>query len=119
MKGTRAHPPPRQERNLLAAYLEAEVDASLIFRFKALQVLGHFRETMWGVVAEASGTSALSDEEARGYTDENYANFVTCRDGVRGRGGGAARRARDPRRPTSGSIEHAAPWAHAPPVHWW
>ena len=80
MKGTRAHPPPRQERNLLAAYTGDEVDAALLFRFKALQVLGHFRETMWGVVAEASGTSALSDEEARGYADENYANFVTCRD---------------------------------------
>ena len=80
MIGTRAHPPPRQERNLLAAYTGHEVDAALLFRFKALQVLGHFRETMWGVVAEASGTSALSDEEARGYADENYANFVKCRD---------------------------------------
>ena len=35
---------------------------------------------MWGVVAEASGTSALSDEEAKGYADDNFANFVKCRD---------------------------------------
>jgi len=69
---------PAQEYNLLASYLGAAPDSATLHSFKALQVLGHLRETMWGVVAEVSGTSALTLEEAQQYADDNYAQFKHC-----------------------------------------
>lgn len=41
-------------------------------------MLASLRETTWGVVAEASGASALSPSEARDYTDRNYARLLAC-----------------------------------------
>ena len=35
-------------------------------------VLTTLRETLWGVVAEVSGSSALTPGEAAAYTDSNY-----------------------------------------------
>ena len=37
------------------------------------------RETLWGVTAELSGSSALGADEAVSYADLNYAKFVRAR----------------------------------------
>jgi len=71
---------PSADARLLAAYFEKEVDDDLLRKFAALRLLACFRETLWGVVAEVSGTSALSMAEAVAYTDKNYAAFKTARD---------------------------------------
>ena len=64
------------ESKLLMSYLESEsLDPALIRTFGSLKVLAALRETMWGVTAEASGVSALSEAEAIAYTDSNYAFF--------------------------------------------
>lgn len=77
-----------EEATLLSAYLRLPsveaVDASLRRRFAALKLLACLRETMWGVVAEVSGTSALSAEEALAYADKNHAKFVAARAGFEG-----------------------------------
>ena len=43
------------------------------------KMLACLRETFWGVTAEVSKTSALSDTDAAAYVDENYAKFVAAR----------------------------------------
>lgn len=69
-----------QEATLLARYLglpslpEAEAG-----RFRGLKVLATLRETLWGVVAEVSGQSALSPADAAAYTDANYLKFQAAR----------------------------------------
>ena len=65
-----------EDKALLAAYLEVpQVTAHTAYGFKALKVLAALRETFWGVVAEVSKESALSDEEATAYSDMNYAKL--------------------------------------------
>ena len=65
------------EASLLSSYLELpETTPALAHRFLALKVLAALRETMWGVVAEQSRTSALSDAEAAAYTDKNYEKLL-------------------------------------------
>ena len=55
-----------EEANLLAAYLEVpETSPEMSRRFLALKTLAALRETLWGVVAELSKSSALTAEEAR------------------------------------------------------
>ena len=63
-----------EDATLLSAYLElpAQPSAPLAHSFRALKVLAALRETMWGVVAEISRASALSDAEAMAYTEMNY-----------------------------------------------
>lgn len=69
-----------EERRLLACYLQAEsVTDAEAARFVALKMLATLRETFWGVTAEVSKTSALSDEAAAAYSDENYAKHVEAR----------------------------------------
>lgn len=68
------------EEKLLAAYLQQDdIDVATRSRFAALKLLACLRETCWGIVAEVSGTSALSLEEAVAYTDKNYAKFEATR----------------------------------------
>ena len=43
------------------------------------ELLACLRETLWGVTAELSGSSALGAEEAVSYADLNYAKFVRAR----------------------------------------
>ena len=71
---------PAEERRLLARYLQKEEasDAEAA-RFVTLKMLATLRETFWGVTAEVSKTSALSDEAAAAYTDENYAKHLVAR----------------------------------------
>ena len=52
------------------------IDDAFLAKFGALKVLACLRETLWGVVAEVSGTSALSASEAIAYTDLNYAKLA-------------------------------------------
>ena len=60
-----------EERRLLACYLQKEsVSDAEAARFVTLKMLATLRETFWGVTAEVSKTSALSDEAAAAYTDE-------------------------------------------------
>lgn len=47
--------------------------------FAALKVLACLRETLWGVTAELSGSSALGADEAASYADLNYAKFMRAR----------------------------------------
>ena len=69
-----------EERRLLACYLQKEsVSDAEAARFVTLKMLATLRETFWGVTAEVSKTSALSDEAAAAYTDENYAKHVAAR----------------------------------------
>ena len=69
-----------EERNLLAAYLEVALPTEAQARaFGALKLLACLRETLWGVTAELSGSSALGAEEAVSYADLNYAKFVRAR----------------------------------------
>lgn len=66
-----------QEANLLASYLQLpEVSPELAHRFLALKTLAALRETFWGVVAEVSKASALSEAEASSYTDKNYEKLL-------------------------------------------
>ena len=58
---------------------EAPPSAELQRAFSALKVLACLRETMWGVVAEVSGASALPMEEAISYGDENFAKLQKFR----------------------------------------
>ena len=68
------------ERRLVASYLQkAALDDADAQRFQALKMLATLRETFWGVVAEVSGTSALSPEAAAAYTDLNYAKHKEVR----------------------------------------
>lgn len=73
-----------EEGNLLAAYHAASAPAplappdGLARLFACLKVLACLRETMWGVVAEVSGTSALAPEEAIAYADKNYARLTAA-----------------------------------------
>ena len=70
----------QEDAAVLAAYLEAsQVSVETIYGFKALKVLAALRETFWGVVAEVSKASALSDEEAAAYADMNYAKLCELR----------------------------------------
>ena len=69
-----------EERNLLASYLEVDQPSEAqAHAFAALKLLACLRETLWGVTAELSGSSALSAEEAVSYADLNYAKFVRAR----------------------------------------
>ena len=68
-----------EETALLTAYNEAPPSAELQRAFSALKVLACLRETMWGVVAEVSGASALPMEEAISYGDENFAKLQKFR----------------------------------------
>ena len=68
-----------EQATLLAAYLQRTATDEDCRRFAALQVLAWLRETMWGVVAEVSGASALSAEEASAYADKNYKGLVEAR----------------------------------------
>lgn len=69
-----------QEGALLRSYLEvAELTKQHTITFLAVKVLATVRETLWGVVAEVSGSSALAPEEAAKYTDENYAKFEVAK----------------------------------------
>jgi len=68
------------ERNLLASYLEIDQPSEAQARaFAALKVLACLRETLWGVTAELSGSSALGADEAASYADLNYAKFMRAR----------------------------------------
>ena len=72
---------PAEERTLVASYLEVDaIDDAAAMRFVALKMLATLRETFWGVTAEVSKTSALSDADAAAYVDENYAKFVAARE---------------------------------------
>jgi len=66
---------PEEERNLLASYLASDPSPAEIRGFGALKVLAALRETLWGVTAELSKSSALTIEEAVSYCDMNYAKF--------------------------------------------
>jgi len=84
---------PAHEVALLRAYYDADGDGAAlraIAAFDGLKVLASLRETLWGVVAEVSGTSALSPAEATAYVDSNYAKLRACarRLGGGGSGGG-------------------------------
>jgi len=68
------------ERVLLQAYLAAPLTEEVERRFRALKVLASLRETLWGVVAEQSRSSALSADEAQKYTDANFAKLRELRD---------------------------------------
>ena len=69
-----------QESRLLCGYLQLdELSAVVNCSFAALKVLATLRETMWGVVAEVSGSSALPLQEAIRYTDSNYAKFLEAK----------------------------------------
>lgn len=69
-----------EERRLVASYLQKpRVDDHEAARFGALKMLACLRETFWGVVAEVSRASALSDEAAAAYVDEQYAKYVAAR----------------------------------------
>lgn len=71
---------PAEERRLLARYLQKDqVTDAEAARFVALKMLATLRETFWGVTAEVSKTSALSDEAAAAYTDENYSKHLVAR----------------------------------------
>lgn len=64
---------------LLAAYLGVEsCPDEELRRFAALKVLGTLRETLWGVVAEVSGTAAMPPEQAEEYSNQNYAKFLVA-----------------------------------------
>jgi aminoglycoside phosphotransferase (APT) family kinase protein len=67
-----------EERSLVAEYLQVArpLDGATALRFLALKVLATMRETLWGVVAEVSGSSALSPAEAAAYTDSNYKLYL-------------------------------------------
>uniref|UniRef100_A0A7S0LJM1 Aminoglycoside phosphotransferase domain-containing protein n=1 Tax=Coccolithus braarudii TaxID=221442 RepID=A0A7S0LJM1_9EUKA len=69
----------QREQVLLQAYLGAPLTAEVQRRFRALKVLAALRETLWGVVAEQSGSSAISGEEAENYTNANYAKLCKLR----------------------------------------
>ena len=74
------HGTEAQERSLLAAYLQCDQCPDEAHRrFTALKVLATLRETLWGVVAEVSGQSALSPADAAAYTDANYLKFQAAR----------------------------------------
>ena len=69
-----------EERRLVASYLQKpRIDDHEAARFGALKMLACLRETFWGVVAEVSRASALSDEAAAAYVDEQYAKYVAAR----------------------------------------
>jgi aminoglycoside phosphotransferase (APT) family kinase protein len=69
-----------EERNLLASYLEVDQPSEAqAHAFAALKLLACLRETLWGVTAEISGSSALRADEAVSYADLNYAKFVRAR----------------------------------------
>jgi len=70
-----------QEARLVASYLElpTPLDTGTAHRFQALKLMATLRETLWGVVAEVSGTSALTPEAAKEYTDSNYAKHLAAR----------------------------------------
>lgn len=65
-----------QERNLLSSYLTEPATEAQLRSFQAVRVMAALRETLWGVTAELSGSSALSEEEASAYADMNYAKFT-------------------------------------------
>jgi len=67
-----------QRRTLLGSYLQREAADADAARFRALLVLATLRETFWGIVAEVSGSSALTPAEAAAYTDQNYAKFLAA-----------------------------------------
>ena len=69
-----------EDAALLASYLELpEITPEVARAFLALKVLAALRETFWGVVAEVSHASALSDAEAAAYTDLNYGKLMMLR----------------------------------------
>jgi Ser/Thr protein kinase RdoA (MazF antagonist) len=71
---------PTQERTLVSSYLQLDaLSAQQALTFQCVKVLATLRETLWGVVAEVSGSSALSPEAACKYTDENYAKFIQAK----------------------------------------
>ena len=71
---------PKQELALVSSYLQLDaLSAQQALTFQCVKVLATLRETLWGVVAEVSGSSALSPEAACKYTDENYAKFIQAK----------------------------------------
>ena len=70
-----------EENRLVASYLKKDVplDAGEAARFQALKLLATLRETFWGIVAEVTKCSALTDAQAAAYTDENYAKHLAAR----------------------------------------
>ena len=79
---------PEEDRGLIASYLQLATCPEAEFRqFTALKVFAALRETLWGVVAEVSGTSALSPAEARAYTEKNYVKYEAARDAFAALGG--------------------------------
>ena len=68
-----------EEREMLGLYLAAPADDALMARFGALKVLAALRETLWGVVAEVSESSALSLAEAKAYADKLYPRLEEMR----------------------------------------
>jgi len=68
------------ENRLVSSYLQCDrLDEGGAARFQALKLLATLRETMWGVTAEVSGSSALTLEEAVAYTDKNFAKYQAAR----------------------------------------
>ena len=68
-----------EEREMLGLYLATPADDALMARFGALKVLAALRETLWGVVAEVSESSALSLAEAKAYADKLYPRLEEMR----------------------------------------
>jgi thiamine kinase-like enzyme len=76
------------EAVLLHAYFAAEGEDAArraTGTFDAFKVLATVRETMWGVRAEVSGTSALSLAEAEHYVDLNLGKLRNCARKLAGR----------------------------------
>lgn len=68
-----------EECEMLGLYLAEPADDALMARFGALKVLAALRETLWGVVAEVSQSSALSPAEAVAYADKLYPRLQEMR----------------------------------------
>jgi len=69
-----------EESRLVSSYLQCDqLDEGGAARFHALKLLATLRETMWGVVAEVSGSSVLTPEQAAAYTDKNFAKYQAAR----------------------------------------
>jgi len=69
-----------EENRLVSSYLQCDqLDEGGAARFHSLKLLATLRETMWGVVAEVSGASALTPEQAAAYTDMNFEKHQAAR----------------------------------------
>ena len=80
-RGARIDEEGAEERNLLAAYLEVDMPTEAQARaFGALKLLACLRETLWGVTAELSGSSALGAVDLISVElDEGDALFLPAR----------------------------------------